>query len=1064
MQVCPRCGDENSDRARFCQTCGGALDALTGSREVRKRVTVLFMDVVGSTEMGERSDPESIRRVMSRLFDVVKPVLEHHGGTVEKFIGDAVMAVFGIPTVHEDDALRACRAALEIQEEIARLNKELERDVGITVSTRTGLNTGEVVAGDPSSGQALVTGDPVNAAARLEQSAQPGTVVIGEPTYRLVAHAVNVEPVEPIIAKGKAAPLPAYRLLSIVPGTPRAQRLASPMVGRERELRELQKAFGRSMTDQTCVLVTVFGEPGVGKSRLAKEFVESLSRRAAVLSGRCLPYGDGITFWPISENVRQAAQIKEDDSPEEATFRVGALLPETEQRDVIQNRVAAALGLSEGAGAIQETFWAIRKLFEALGRDRPLVVLYDDIQWAEPAFLDLIEYLEGWSDGTPILLLCLSRPELLEARPEWATTATHAVTVRLEPLIAAECAHLVDGLLGQVPPPTEFRHRIAEATQGNPLFVEEMLRMFIDEGLLRQEEGRWVVSGDLSSIPTPPSIQGLLAARIEQLPEEQRTVLQRASVIGEVFWWGAVVELSPSSIRGRVGSQLQAMVRRGLIGPDEIIFAGEDSFRFRHMLIRDAAYNSLPKTTRADLHERFAVWMERIVGERVEEYEEILGYHLEQAYRQRLARSPSSDQELADRAAGFLASAGVRALDRGDIKAALNLLTRASHLNPTEEPGSLSIRLSLAEALSSAGELRRAEELLSELILRAMALGDRAAEWRAKVQQARILAETGTDVEMDADRIAERAIEVFSELGDEWGLSRAWELLGWLDSNSGQTDDAQKAHAKAAAHARLAGDTAGELWGLVDVASEATFGRMPVEQALVLCRDTLDRVKGQPWHEAEVHRSRCQLEAMRGNLDEARAAAEQARTAFRDLGNAHSLASVTIQAAMVAASSGDVVGWERELRSGYETFSKMGAKGYVATWAARLAMPLIELGRDDESMRLTIESEELAAKGDITAQVPWRMARARVLARRGATEEAERLARQGVAIAERTDLLNLRGDALADLAEVLRLAGRSSDAADAAREAVNRFELKGNLTGAVRTRALLERLVASKQA
>ena len=1063
MRFCPNCGEENSDRARFCQACSAPLaEEVLPSPEVRKIVTVLFSDVAGFTGFGERLDPEATRQVMGRYFDVVRDALERHGGTIEKFIGDAVMAVFGIPILHEDDALRACRASMDMRDELARLNKELERDWGLTITARTGLNTGEVIAGDPSSGQTLVTGDAVNTAARLEQAAPPGAILIGEPTYRLVIDSIEAAPVESIAAKGKAEPVRAFRLLSIVPGTPRARRLAAPMVGRRGELRELQTAFERSMTDRTCVLATVVGEPGVGKSRLADELVASLSRPAAVLRGRCLPYGDGITFWPISETVHQAAEITEDDPPEQAKSRIEALLPETEQRDVIRDRVAAALGLSEGAGAIQETFWAIRKLFEALGRDRPLVVLYDDIQWADPAFLDLIEYLEGWSVGSPILLVCLSRPELLDVRPEWATSATHPVTIKLEPLTAAESAHLIDSLLGRGLLPNEFRHRIADATDGNPLFVEEMLGMLIDEGLLRQEEGRWLVAGDLSSIPTPPSIQRLLAARIEQLPDEQRTILQRASVVGEVFWWGSVVELSPGGVRARVGSHLQAMVRRGLIAPDGSTFAGEDAFRFRHIMIRDAAYNSLPRTARANLHERFAGWMERIVGGRVEEYEEILGYHLEQAYRQRLARSPSSDQELADRAAKLLASAGLRALDRGDIRAALNLLARASQLGPTEEAGSLSIQLSLAEALWSAGELRKAEELLSELIEQAMATGDRAAEWRAKVQHARIVAES-TAVEFDADRIAERAIEVLSELGDEWGLSRAWELLGWLHSNSGHADDAQSANANAAAHARLAGHTAGEMQGLVGVASEATVGRMPVKEALDLCRDTLDRVKGQPWHEAGVQRSRCQLEAMRGDFEEARAAAEQARTAFRDLGIAHSLASVTLQVAMVAAYSGDVIGWERELRAGYEAFSKMGAKGYVATWAARLAMPLIELGGDDEAMRLTIESEVLAAQGDITAQVPWRMARARVLARRGPADEAERLAREGVAMAERTDWLALRGEALTYLAEVLQLAGRSSDASDAAREAVERFDQKGNVVAAAGARAMLEKLESSKQ-
>jgi class 3 adenylate cyclase len=449
MQVCPKCGDENSDRARFCQTCGGALDARAGSREVRKTVTVLFMDVVGSTEMGERLDPESTRRVMSRLFEVVRPVLEHHGGTVEKFIGDAVMAVFGIPAVHEDDALRACRAALEIQDEIERLNNELERDWGITISTRTGLNTGEVIAGDPSAGQTLVTGDAVNTAARLEQSAPPGSILIGTRTYRLAADSVEVEPVEPVTAKGKAEAVTGYRLLSVALGAPvRARRLASPMVGREREVGILREAFDRSVAQARCVLTTVVGMAGVGKSRLVHEFVASTADRARVVWGRCLPYGEGITFWPVANVVHEAAGITEGDSPHEARAKIGAILPEGEHRPVVLDRVAAAVGLGEAAWSIQETFWAIRKFLEAVASDRPLIVVFDDIHWAEPAFLDLVEYLEGWSRTSAILLLCIARPELLETRTGWASAATESAIITLDSLTAEENDRLIQNLLG----------------------------------------------------------------------------------------------------------------------------------------------------------------------------------------------------------------------------------------------------------------------------------------------------------------------------------------------------------------------------------------------------------------------------------------------------------------------------------------------------------------------------------------------------------------------------------------------------------------------------------------
>jgi class 3 adenylate cyclase len=377
VRTCPSCGEENPNRAKFCLNCGAPLEAAGPAPEARKTVTVLFSDIVGSTALGERLGPESLRQVMSRYFDRMRSVLERHGGTVEKYIGDAVMAVFGVPVLHEEDALRAVRAASEIREELSRLNKELERDWDLTIATRTGVNTGEVVAG--ATGQTLVTGDAVNTAARLEQAAAPGEVLIGEATYDLVRDAVVAEPVQPVAAKGKAQGVPAYRLLSVVAGAPgRARRLDSPMVGRQAELQRLQDAFDQVEAERRCVVATVIGVPGVGKSRLAHEFVASLSDRATVLRGRCLPYGEGITFWPVSEVVRQAAGITEGEWEEDARSRIGDLLPPTDESGIIRDRVAAAIGVGEATGAIQETFWAIRKLLEAVALERPLLVVFDD--------------------------------------------------------------------------------------------------------------------------------------------------------------------------------------------------------------------------------------------------------------------------------------------------------------------------------------------------------------------------------------------------------------------------------------------------------------------------------------------------------------------------------------------------------------------------------------------------------------------------------------------------------------------------------------------------------------
>ena len=1061
MERCPRCGAENADHARFCHACSEPLAVgSTTAGETRKIVTVLFMDVVGSTGLGERLDPESTRRVMTRLFETVRPVLEHHGATVEKFIGDAVMAVFGIPAVHEDDALRACRAALEIRDEMLRLNKELERDWGVTISTRTGLNTGEVIAGDPSTSHTLVTGDAVNTAARLEQSAAPGTVLIGGATYRLVAHAVDVEPSEPVAAKGKADVVAAHRLLSVVPGTSiRARRLDSPMVGRSEELGLLRQALERSIAETRCVLATVVGMPGVGKSRLVHEFAGSVADKALVLRGRCLPYGQGITFWPIVNVVHQAAGITESDTPEEARSRIETLLPAGDDRAVVLARVAAAVGLEEEATwSINETFWAIRKLFESLASDRPLILVFDDIHWAESTFLDLIEYLEGWSKGFSILTLCIARPELSQARPGWATAATYPVMVELDPLGSDESDRLIENLLGPHALSEGFRGRIAETAEGNPLFLEEMLGMLMDDERIRREEGRWVASGDEASVPTPSSIQSLLAARIEQLPDAERAILQRASVVGKVFWWAAVADLSPIAERARVSSQLQDLVRKGMIRPDRSDIAGHDAFRFRHILIRDAAYESLPRATRADLHERLAGWIERAVGGRIEEYEEIVGYHLEQAFHQTLTASAERDHELAARASRLLASAGRRALDRNDVNAAVTLLSRASVLDPTNGPDDLSIRLPLVLALQLVGEVQQASAVVTDLVKRASAAGDRGLEWRARIRQGRIIAAT-TDVPSDEIMgTAHRAIEIFAELGDEWGLSQSWSLLAWLHFNAGQAGEAQKANALAASHARSAGDTAAEMWGFAGLTNNATYGPMRVEEALALCHESLDRVKGQPGPEAAILNSVALLEAMRGNFEAARSAIARTRFVLQELGATYGLAGMTDEAGDIEWYAGDIDAEERERRSGYEAYRKMGAQGFQATWSAWLARPLVDLGRHDEALELTRESEAMAAEDDITAQIPWREARARIHARRGELDEGEKLAREAVDIAERTDWLNMQGDAQMALADVLRLAGRKEDALDAARAALDCFERKGNVVAAGWARTLLEEL------
>jgi class 3 adenylate cyclase len=581
-----------------------------GPTEARKTVTVLFSDVVGSTALGEGLDPESLRRVMSRYFDAMSAVVERYGGMVEKFIGDAIMAVFGLPQVKEDDALRAVRAAADMREELARLNDELERDYGVVIPNRTGINTGEVVAGDPTGGQRLVTGDAVNVAARLEQAAAASEILLGTKTQLLVRDSVRVESVEPLELKGKAERVSAYRLLEVLRDAPAfTRRLDASFVGRERELETLRDELHRCIAERACRLVTVLGPPGIGKSRLVRELVTAKDDARFVV-GRCLPYGEGITYWPLVEIVKQVAG--------EDARSVASLLDE--EGELVAECIAAAVGQSEAAAAPEETFWAVRKLLEAVARERPLVVGLDDLERAEPTFLDLVEYVLGFATDAPILLLAMARPDLLDNRPSWSAPRPNSTSLLLEPLSAGESESLIEQLLAGADLREEPRARILAAAEGNPLFVEQLLA-------LRSEDG----DGDT----VPPTIQALLAARIDGLEPDERVVIERASIEGRLFHRSAVAELATPHVRGAVSAHLLTLVRKEFIRPDQAEFRGDDAFRFGHILIRDAAYSGMPKELRAELHERFADWLQQKVGEHAREYEEILGYHLERAYRYR---------------------------------------------------------------------------------------------------------------------------------------------------------------------------------------------------------------------------------------------------------------------------------------------------------------------------------------------------------------------------------------------------------------------------------------------
>ena len=568
-----------------------------------------------------------------------------------------------------------------MRQALADLAVALERDEDVRLLVATGVNTGEVVAGDASLGQRLVTGDAVNVAARLEQAAPVHQVLIGELTYQLVRDAVDVDEVEPLSLKGKAQPVRAYQLLAVRAGKETARRLDTPMVGREAELERLRSALRQSISDRRCTMVTLVGEAGVGKTRLTQEFLDLARARALVLSGRCLAYGEGITFWPIVEMTRQAAGIRDGDPPESARRRLADVLGEGSE--AVVERVASAVGLLDAPFQVAELFWGIRRFLELLAQDRPVVVLVDDIHWAEPTFLDLVQQLVDSIRDAPVLLLCTARNALLEEHPAWGQREGET-RIDLAPLTEVDSERVVVNLLGQAGIDEAVRRRIVAASEGNPLFVEQLLSMLIDNRTLRYESGRWVPDGDLTQLTIPPSVHALIAARLDQLPGPERAVVEPASVIGLSFAPAAVRELVSADIRPGLPDHLAVLAEKQLVRAGEASSDTEPSFRFQHALVRDAAYQGLLKRDRSDLHERFVEWADRVNAEagRAQEFEEILGYHLEQAYRYRAELGPLDDARSGARRPGLRAS----------VVRGLSSLCAGRHAGRGQPPGSWRIR------------------------------------------------------------------------------------------------------------------------------------------------------------------------------------------------------------------------------------------------------------------------------------------------------------------------------------------------------------------------------------
>ena len=939
MITCGQCGRESPDDFVFCPGCGAAL-APVSAREVRKVVTVLFCDLTGSTAIGERTDPEALRALMNRYYDTARGVLERHGGRVEKFVGDAVMAVFGIPVASEDDALRATRAAVELRDVVQELG----------LDARIGVNTGAVVAGE---GDTLVTGDAVNVAARLEQAAGAGEILLGDDSLRLVRDAVTTEPLE-LTLKGKTGPVPAHRLLQLdTSAVGVARSLERPMVGRERERARLRSDFEDVVATTSCRLFSLIGPAGIGKSRLVADFLEHVDGQATVARGRALSYGEGITYWPLVEMLVQ-------------------------------------LGI-EPSAAIRsspaETQLATRALLEERAGERPLVLVIDDLHWAEEPMLDLVEHVVDWSRAAPILLLCVARPELLDVKAGWGGGKLNATSVLLEPLPDDEARLLADGLLTDVELDDDTRARILTTADGNPLFLEEMA------ALAREARG---------TVDVPPTIRALLQARLDALNDDERVVVERGAVEGQVFHRGAVTALAPATPVVDVPGQLLSLVRKEVVRPDRSVIAGDDAFRFRHLLIRDTAYEALPKAVRAELHERFADWLEANVE--LVEQDEIVGYHLEQAalYRAELDPGDPAGAAVARRAAECLATAGRAASARGDLHATRNLLRRALALFQ-DRGDRRRVIPDLVDVLIEERDDVRFEETAA--LLGELEGGDERDRALATVLRVRDSPDGPLD-ELLA-RLDE-AEAVLTERRDRMGLARAEHARAWAYWGACRGRDAHEAYLRAQAHIAAVGATILQRDVIFGICLTGVFGGIQADD-LIRLLDELDRsaAAAGPLLEATVaaFRARVEYGSGRGGIDAVREAADREIQLLEQVGARLALVTARMyERVVVPWVEGDDREVERGARARVEETKMFGTRLFYANALGMWAIALCRVREPERALELVEEARSLASPDDVADQIALDLAEGYARALLGQSAEAQPLIERAAARAETIEM------------------------------------------------------------
>lgn len=1038
--VCVSCERPLPSDARFCDGCGAPVAsadaglASSGDDDaVRKVLTVLFCDVVGSTSFAEQVDAEAARDVMARYHAVSKEVIEAHDGSVAKFIGDGVMATFGLPEVADDDAERAVLAGLELQERFEPIRGHVAETYGIELGLRVGINTGEVAIGE---GDADLVGDVLNTAARLEGAAPTGGVLVGEDTWRLTRSTIDYDPGTTVEVKGKSEPLATH----LASGASVEVDKATPFVGRDVDLGVLDESLRDAQQQRRSVLVTVIGAPGVGKTRLVGEFADRRRHEVLAFDLRCERAGM-TTFEPIADLIRAAAGISASQPDEEIRTAITRLLSGgSGQDDRLTDHVASFVGTG-APPSTEESFYAVRRLCERLAVERSLLLVIDDIQWAEPRLLDLLEHLAEWV-AAPVLIVGLARPELREVRPVLTEAGGRVrAVVALDGLDPAATRRLAAELL-EADLPDELAERLGASTDGNPLFVRELVRMLVDDQILVRTGDHWELAVDLEAVEVPPTIQSLLAARVERLPADERRLVELASVVGSEFALGAVVDLAGVGV-AEVSATIERLRRKDILESTGTYRGDEPIVRFHHVLIRDAAYRRLLKKTRAQLHEQVGDWTERTSIGLTGDHEASIAHHLEQAhaYRIELGLGDPETAMLGERAAALLHAAAGSSLARDDLSAAAGFALRALALLDPAAPSRHELLLVACEALLGSGDVAGAADALAEL---ATDDDPRRSAW-AECFQGQVVTLTHPDGLSDAEVSVGAAAERLADLGDAIGVAKARQVRAGLLIRLGRVGEGEAELERSLVAARRSNDWRRTSAVLGAAPRAALWGPSPVARAGGRCLDIVRLVRiinGSPAVEATSWRCQAVLEALRGRFETARRLVDDARQTCEELGLHQDLMETELFAGIIELLAGDPVEAEPHLRTANDGLGRLGIGADLGQATAHLARCALLQGRVDDAEELAVESLALAGQNPQTAVVAW-CARAEVELARGRAVEAVAAARTAVERLAGSDIVVDLANAQATLARALAAAGDDAGARSAAAEAHRLAASKG---------------------